>query len=145
MVIVVTRHLSGLTVAGVLLSLLLSTPGRAANLIVNGEFPSGITGWQTLGTVFNTGQSAVFSDQGGSRVLLFQTVAVPLATTMALSLRYDLFAALSPVAGLGQTPDTIFLTAFLGAVPFGNSFGSGQRGAGRGADSRACGGVTPSI
>jgi hypothetical protein len=113
------------TAAAAWLSLPLGLPAGAANLIVNGEFVTGTTGWQTLGTVFDTGQTAVLSDHGGSRVVLFQTVPVPLATTAALTLRYDLFAALSPVAGLGQTPDSIFLTAFLGAVPFGNSFGSG--------------------
>jgi len=98
---------------------------NAANLVVNGEFTAGTTGWNTLGTVFTTGQSAVLSDQGGSRVLLFQTMAVPLESTAALTLRYDLFTALSPSAGLGQTPDTVFLSAFLGSTSFGNDFAAG--------------------
>jgi len=102
-----------------------AAPGRAANLVVNGEFTAGTTGWNTLGTVFDTGQTAVLSDQGGSRVLLFQTMAVPVESTAALTLRYDLFTALSPSAGLGQTPDTVFLSAFLGNTPFGNDFAAG--------------------
>lgn len=110
---------------GSVVSFLLELSAGAATLIVNGEFVSGTTGWQTLGTVFNTGQTAVLSDQGGTRMALFQTAAVPLATTASLTLRYDLFAALSPVAGLGQTPDSLFLTAFLGTVPFGVSFADG--------------------
>ena len=111
--------------AGAVLGLLLCSSSQAANLIANGEFISGITGWQTIGTVFDTGQTAVLSDQGGTRVVLFQTMSVSVETTATLTLRFDLFAALSPPASLGQTPDSLFLTAFLGTVPFGNSFGSG--------------------
>ena len=114
-----------IVLAGAIPSLLVCAQGRAANLIVNADFSAGVTGWQSVGTVFNTGQTAVLSDQGGARVILFQTVAVPVEATAALTLSYDLFAALSPVASIGQTPDSLFLTAFLGTVPFGNSFGSG--------------------
>lgn len=100
-------------------------PGHAANLVVNGEFSSGVTGWQTIGTVFNTGQTGVLTDQGGAYVVLFQTVAVPLETTLSLTLRYDLFGAMSTVAALGQTPDTVFPAAFLGTSPFGTAFETG--------------------
>lgn len=111
--------------AGAVLGLLMCSRGHAANLIVNGDFTAGVLGWQSVGNVFDTGQTAVISDQGGARVVLFQTISVPVETTATLSLRFDLFAALSPPASLGQTPDSLFLTAFLGTVPFGNSFGSG--------------------
>lgn len=98
---------------------------RSANLIVNGEFASGLTAWSTVGTVFETGQTAVLSDQNTSPVVLFQTVAMDVATTASLSLRFDLLASLSPSANVGQTPDTAFLTAFLGTVSFGNSYAAG--------------------
>lgn len=125
MVLHIHRRLIGFIAAVGFLSLLLGTSGHGANLVVNGEFAGGVTGWQTVGTVFDTGQTAVLSDQGGTRVVLFQTAAVSLGMTTSLSLRYDLFVALSAVAGLGQTPDSLFLTAFLGTVPFGNSFAAG--------------------
>ncbi len=107
------------------LGLWVPATGHAANLIVNGEFISGMTGWRTVGTVFDAGQTGVLTDQGGSYIVLFQTVAVPLQTTLSLMLQYDLFGALSPVAGLGQTPDTVFLAAFLGASDFGPGYATG--------------------
>lgn len=100
--------------------------GYAANLVVNGEFTDGVEpGWETVGTVFNTGQTGVLSDQGGAYVVLFQSVPVPVELAQSLTLQFDLFGNLSPVAGLGQTPDTLFSAVFLGVVPFGPEFGAG--------------------
>ncbi|MFN0125701.1 MAG: PEP-CTERM sorting domain-containing protein, partial [Verrucomicrobiales bacterium] len=101
-----------------------SLPG-AVNLIVNSEFEAGTTGWSQTGTVFTTGQTAILSDQGGSRVVLFQSVAVPVETTLALTLSFDFFNAMSPVVGLGQTPDTVFCSAYIGGDEFGSSYEQG--------------------
>lgn len=102
-----------------------ATPAAAVNLIVNSEFSVNSAGWSEVGTVFTTGQVAILSDQGGERVVLFQMVAVPAATTVSLALSFDFFNSLSPVIGLGETPDSVFFTAFLGATPFGPTFEDG--------------------
>jgi|GEM_PF-5184967 len=105
---------------------LASTPqAAAANRIVNSEFTVNTAGWSEVGTVFTTGQAAILSDQGGERVVLFQMVAVPVATTAALALSFDFFNSLSPLIGLGETPDSVFFTAFFGTALFGPIFENG--------------------
>jgi len=98
---------------------------HAGNLILNGSFDSGIDGWHQEGTVYPTGGNALLSDQGGMRVVLFQTVAVPADSIVSLQLSFDFFNALSPSVALGRTPDSIFGTVFTGVQPFGSLYGSG--------------------
>ncbi len=98
---------------------------RAVNLMVNGEFDEGLAGWDQTGTVFTTGETGILSDQGGMRVVLFQSVVVPVETTVSLTLSFDFFNALSPVVGLGQTPDTVFGSAYIGGLPFGPLYEEG--------------------
>ena len=100
-------------------------PVRAASLIANGEFTASLTGWEKTGTVFDTGETAVLSDAVTRRTMIFQTAAVPDGVIL-LRLSFDLLTALSPVAGLGQTPDSVFVSAFFGTQPFGLDFESGQ-------------------
>ena len=107
-----------------LVSLIAATRGHAASLLINHEFSNGLTGWLTIGTVFDTGQTGVLSDQGGNRVVLFQSGAVP-AGTPALSLSFDFLNALSNVVPLGTTPDTVFVSSFHGQTAFGSSFDNG--------------------
>ncbi len=116
------RFLALLASLSVLFGLVRTSDG--ASLLVNGEFASSLTGWHTEGTVFDTGEAAVLSDQGGPRAVVFQTVAVP-GPVAGLVLTFDFFNALSSVAGLGQTPDTVFFTAFLGARAFGADYAGG--------------------
>ena len=98
---------------------------HAVNLILNSGFDAGLAGWNQTGTVFNTGQNAILSDQGGSRVLIFQTVSVPVESVVSLRLSFDFLNALSPQVGLGQTPDSIFGSAFTGVQPFGSLYETG--------------------
>jgi hypothetical protein len=107
-----------------LFALIGAAPGHASSLLVNHDFSNGLTGWLTIGTVFDTGQTGVLSDQGGNRVVLFQSGAVP-AGTPALSLSFDFLNALSNVVPLGTTPDTVFFSSFHGQTEFGSSFDNG--------------------
>jgi hypothetical protein len=105
---------------------LAAVPGaRGVNLILNSEFDTGLDGWSQTGMVFNTGQNAILSDQGGTRALFFQTVLVPVDTVVSLRLSFDFLNALSPQVVLGQTPDSIFGSAFTGTHPFGSLYESG--------------------
>ena len=106
-----------------LLSSTLSLP--AANILLNSGFSEGTVGWQTEGTLFNTGESAVFSDQGGDRAVLFQTAGVPVDSTLSLVLSFDFLNALSPTVPVGGTPDSLFVSCFLGPGAFGGSFSGG--------------------
>lgn len=94
---------------------------QGASLIANGDFSASLNDWQKVGTVFDTGQSAILSDAGAPRSVVFQTAVVPDGVVL-LRLSFDLLTALSPVAGLGQTPDSVFISAFRGAAPFGVNF-----------------------
>ncbi len=107
--------------AAAVLMLLAWTPVRGASLLVNGDFTASVTGWQQIGTVFDTGGSAVLSDAVTPRAVVFQTALVP-AGFISLELSFDLLTALSPVAGVGQTPDSVFVSAFLGSAAFGGNF-----------------------
>lgn len=98
----------------------------ATNLMVNSEFTDGTGGWGTVGTVFSTGENAILSDQGGTRVVIFQTVEVPVAGTAGLTLSFDFLNALSAQVGLGQTPDSIFGTVYTGVRPFGSFYDAGD-------------------
>lgn len=100
----------------------LAPAGWGANLIGNGGFAAGTAQWIMEGRVFDTGEAAVFSDQGGARVVLFQTAAVPIDRTQSLVLSFDFLNALSPGVPVGGTPDAFFASAFAGGAPFGSSF-----------------------
>jgi hypothetical protein len=104
--------------AAIIILFTATEPARAASLIVNGEFAFALNSWQQIGTVFSTGETAVLSDTATPRTAVFQTAVVP-DGIIQLQLSFDLLTALSPVAGLGQTPDSLFITAFLGSAAFG--------------------------
>lgn len=110
------RAYSGMLAAG--LWLVAAGPVWGASLITNGDFSASLNDWQRIGTVFDTGQSAIISDAGGSAAGVFQSVEVP-PGVISLLFGFDLLTALSPVAGLGQTPDSVFVSAFFGVAPFG--------------------------
>ena len=99
---------------------ILSRPAPAASLISNGEFTKSIAHWEQIGTVFDTGEVAVLSDAASLRTVVFQTAVVPEGAIL-LRLSFDLLTGLSSVAGIGQTPDSVFISAFLGTQPFGTN------------------------
>jgi hypothetical protein len=101
-------------------------PLQGANLLMNSGFAGGTTPWASEGAVFNTGEAAVFSDQGGEWAVLFQTAAMPVATTIALQLSFDFLNALSPLVPAGATPDALFASTFAGEMPFGGDFLGGM-------------------
>ncbi len=99
-------------------------PAEAANVLVNGEFTGSVTGWTNEGaTVFNTGDSAVFSDSVASASGLFQSVAI-LADTVRFEIVFDLRNLLSNSIPPGQLPDVFFGSLYLGTTPFGASLNS---------------------
>ncbi len=107
--------------AAVAFTLLAWTRAEGSSLLVNGDFTASVTGWQQIGSVFDTAQLAVLSDEVSLRTVIFQTAVVPDGIIL-LGLSFDLLTALSPAAGVGQTPDTLFISAFLGSAAFGGDF-----------------------
>lgn len=108
-----------------ILVLLQGISSGAVNLITNGDFTGSVSSWTSAGTVFNTGDAAVFSDSVATPVSLFQSTAVPSGFT-GFSLSFDYFNGLSPTALDGFVPDTFFATLYLGATPFGTTLANGS-------------------
>jgi hypothetical protein len=90
----------------------------AASILINGEFSGSLSSWTTSGTVFNTGNSAVFSDSVSPAVTVFQSGSFP-GSLVRLELSFDFFNGLSPSVPPGFVPDGFFATLYLGASPFG--------------------------
>ena len=49
----------------------MARPGRGPSLTANGEFDDSTTGWEKIGTVFDTEESAVLSDAESLRSVIF--------------------------------------------------------------------------
>jgi hypothetical protein len=96
----------------------------ASSLLVNHEFTGSLTSWTASGTVFNTGDSAVFSDSVVTPTSLFQSVIVP-TDFQGFDLVFDFFNGLSSTVQPGFVPDVFFATIYLGVDPFGPSLAGG--------------------
>ncbi|MGI8603782.1 MAG: hypothetical protein ACR2OZ_12405 [Verrucomicrobiales bacterium] len=97
----------------------------AASLLINGDFANGLEGWNKLGTPFDTGAAAVLSDQGGERVAVFQTVAMP-ANSFGTLVSFDFFGSFSSNVPVGTAPDSLFASFYLGATHFGSDLEAGS-------------------
>ena len=107
-----------------LLALSPLTGAEAATILSNGEFTGSLAAWTTTGTVFNTGDAAVFADGASATVSLFQTGALP-AGVVSLALTFDYFNGLSPTVAGGFLRDTFFATLYGGGQPFGPTLAGG--------------------
>ena len=96
----------------------------AANGIGNGEFTGGLSQWITSGTLFNTGDTAVFSDSVSTPLALFQSSAVP-GSLVAVELSFDILNGMSSVTTSGFLPDSFFATLYLGSSAFGTNLPGG--------------------
>lgn len=99
-------------------------PARAAGLLLNHDFNGSLASWTTSGTVFNTGNAAVFSDSVAGPASIFQSVIVP-EDFEGFDLTFDFFNGLSSTVVPGNVPDALFATLYLGSDPFGTSLAAG--------------------
>jgi len=104
--------------------LLLGGDLRAAGLMLNSDFTGSLSSWTAAGTVFNTGDTAVFSDSVATPTSIFQTAAAPSAFT-GFDLSFDVFNGLSSTVPGGFVPDSFFATLYLGSSPFGATLAGG--------------------
>jgi len=102
---------------------LVARQAAAASLLINDSFTGSLASWTASGTVFNTGDSAVFSDSVAAPTSIFQSVAAP-SDFAGFDLTFDFFNGLSSTAQPGFVPDVFFATLYLGIDPFGPSLGS---------------------
>ena len=123
------RRSPGLFHAACAAGLISSAP--AANLVINGEFTASLSPWTVSGIPFNTGDTAVFTDNApppadpaAPTVSLFQTALAPQGYQQ-FRLSFDYLNALSPDVPTGFLADTSFATLYLGDTAFGASLGTG--------------------
>ena len=107
-----------------LIPLVSGRESRGAGLMLNSEFTGSLSSWTTGGTVFNTGDSAVFSDSVATPTSIFQTAAVP-GAFVGFDLSFDVFNGLSSTVPGGFVPDAFFATMYLGVNPFGPTMAGG--------------------
>ena len=100
-------------------------PLRAAAILTNGGFTGSLSSWTASGTLFNTGDAAVFSDAVAAPTSIFQSVAFPL-DLISLELVFDVFNGLSPSVIGGFLPDSFYVTLYIGVAPFGSSLAGGS-------------------
>lgn len=101
------RWLLSVVLCGVLT---IDVESRAANLIVNWGFDSGLDGWETEGTVAPSGGLAVLSDDGATESQLYQIVATEPGRH---ELRFDFWNLTSDSVPGGTFPDTAVATIYL--------------------------------
>jgi hypothetical protein len=87
--------------------------------VVNPGFdqgPDGLADWQVVGSVYNTGQQAVLSDDDptAARSMVWQEVSVGAGPH---SLEFDLLASLAGVGAPGTLPDTVFVSLYALPTP----------------------------
>ncbi len=92
----------------------------AATVFTNGEFTGNLDSWTVSGTVFNTGDAAVFSDSVASPTSIFQSAAIP-ASLISTQLSFDFLNGLSALIAPGFFPDSFYATLYLGSGNFGPS------------------------
>jgi hypothetical protein len=97
----------------------------AASIVTNGGFTGTLSPWLSEGTIFNTGDAAVFADSTSTRLALFQSAPIP-TDTIEITVSFDFFNALSPTTPDGTVRDTFFATIYLGRNPFGSALDSAQ-------------------
>lgn len=104
----------------------LGVPGwlSGAELMVNGGFDAGLTGWNSNGAVSVTSGFALVEEMGlGSSSAVFQSVAVG---PQPLILTFELFVAgMSSNVPAGLLADTAFGTLYFGDAAFGNDASAG--------------------
>lgn len=93
-------------------------------MLQNGEFTGSLGSWTTSGTVFNTGDAAVFSDSVATPTSIFQSAAVPGGLSV-FDLSFDVFNGLSSSASGGFVPDAFFATLYRGTQDFGPTLAGG--------------------
>jgi len=110
----------------ILLLLAYSVPAhlKASSILVNGDFTGTLDFWTAGGTVFNTGDTAVFSDSVATPVSIFQSGAVP-GSLVAVELSFDFLNGLSSSTLSGFLPDSFFATLYLGSSAFGPTLAGG--------------------
>lgn len=97
---------------------------RAASILSNGEFTGSLASWTTSGTIFNTGDTAVFSDSAATPLSILQTGGLP-SGFERFELSFDFLDGLSPSVPFGFLPDAFFGTLYLGGSPFGPTLAGG--------------------
>jgi autotransporter-associated beta strand protein len=90
----------------------------AATLLSNGDFSGSLTSWTADGTVFNTGDQAVFSDSVATPTALFQTVAVG-AEFAGFEISFDVLNGLSPTVTEGYVLDSFYASVYFNQSPAG--------------------------
>ena len=96
----------------------------ATSILTNGEFTGSLSSWTPGGTVFNTGDTAVFSDSVATPTSLFQSGAI-LGSIEGFELSFDFLNGLSANVPSGFLPDSFFATLYLGSSPFGPTLPGG--------------------
>jgi|GEM_PF-6580454 len=96
----------------------------AVQLMVNGSFDDGLTGWTSQGAVSESSGFALIEEAGvGGTSAVFQSVAVspdPLVLTFELYI-----GGMSTTVPAGLLADTVFGTIYFGDAAFGNDATSG--------------------
>jgi len=97
---------------------------KGATILLNGNFTGSLVPWTAVGTVFNTGNSAVLSDDMATLESIFQTGMVP-SEAMGFELSFDFLDSVSTTLFEGFLPDTFFATLYLGSSSFGPTLEAG--------------------
>jgi uncharacterized protein (TIGR03382 family) len=124
--------LSGrVAVASAVVGLVAALAAEAPAAVVNSGFdtgPDGLAAWKVVGSVYNTGEQGVLSDDPAARSMLWQNLSAGGGPQV---LQFDLLAALAGVGGSGTLPDTFFVSlySFPSPVLFDPVAGAGFSGA----------------
>lgn len=97
---------------------------KGATILLNGDFTGSLLPWTASGTVFNTGDNAVLSDDMATLESIFQTGMVPSGVT-GFGLTFDFLNSVSTTLLEGFLPDTFFATLYLGSSSFGPTLEAG--------------------
>ncbi len=98
---------------------------QATSILSNGDFTGSTASWTTFGTVFNTGDAAVFSDSVATPTSIYQSGA--LAQDLSrVDVVFDLLNGLSARVPTGFVADTFFATLYFGTSPFGSTLAGGS-------------------
>lgn len=93
-------------------------PSHAAFVLTNGDFTGNLDSWISFGTVFNTGDAAVFSDSVATPASLHQSGAVS-GDLIAVELSFDFLNGLSTSVPGGFLADSFYATLYFGTLAFG--------------------------
>lgn len=97
----------------------------AASILTNGNFTGSLSSWTSSGTIFNTGDAAVFADSVTTPTSIFQSGQLPLDGVI-IELTLDIFNGLSPSILGGFLLDSFFATLYVGRESFGATLVGGK-------------------